>query len=305
MKRKGICALSLSILLLAGCSTQVPDGQSALTSGERPAEAGGGVQVLVQKDISTWALPSDAYNPPPFALEDYAVDLQAEPCLEAAGITFRMVRFDPNGPAPKTMNGSQRRLFNQEIAAEFGYHEQLDPRVRMEDRTRNNASDELNDPQTWETWNNCRQQALRDLGGDPNQDVFSFGFPVHSADRDPAVKVAAVRWRECMEPLGIPDLPPDATPLTGIPTGSQYSEWGLNQDVAPWEISAPSAEEIKVAVYDAQCRDSSGWSQARYDAEWDAEVSYLTKHYRQLEASRQKYEAQKEAYLKIVQERGQ
>lgn len=298
---RGLLVTACIVLLLPGCSVfsdELP------ASGARSSAGDGQIQILVEKDKASWALPSDAYNPPYFAMEDYAIDLQATPCLEAAGIDFRMVRFDPNGPGPKTMNDSQHRIFNRDVAAEFGYHLQLDPRVSMEDRIRNDADSTLDDPDTWETWNNCRQDALRELGGDPTQEVYSFGFPVDSADRDPAVHEAEEKWRQCMAPLGIADLPSDATPTNGLPTDSQYEHWGLNQDVAPWEIPPPGQDEIKAAIHDAECRDSSGWTDARYEAEWNAEIDYLTRNYRELEAKRVKYDALKEAYLKVIRERG-
>ena len=247
---RGLLVTACIVLLLPGCSVfsdELP------ASGARSSAGDGQIQILVEKDKASWALPSDAYNPPYFAMEDYAIDLQATPCLEAAGIDFRMVRFDPD---------------------------------------------------TWETWNNCRQDALRELGGDPTQEVYSFGFPVDSADRDPAVHEAEEKWRQCMVPLGIADLPSDATPTNGLPTDSQYEQWGLNQDVAPWEIPPPGQDEIKAAIHDAECRDSSGWTDARYEAEWNAEIDYLTRNYRELEAKRVKYDTLKEAYLKVIRERG-
>ncbi|WP_350257620.1 hypothetical protein [Scrofimicrobium sp. R131] len=293
----GLGVVSLFALALGACSS---------VSGAGGAASGGGVQILVEKDVDSWAMPSNAYYPPDISLEYYAVDLKAEPCLEEAGINFRMTRYDPNGARPVTENAAGDRIFNQKIAAEYGYHEQLDPRTNWEDAKRNHFDTELNDKQVWEKWSACEDQATRELGGDPEMIGYSYRFPIDSVDRDPAVLEAEARWRDCMAPLGIPDLGPDAAPLrTPVPTNSQVEKWGWPNDIAPWDIPPASADEIEAAVFDAKCRDSSGWSQARYDAEWDAEVAYLTKHYKELEAKRVKYEAITEAYLNEIREHGE
>ena len=293
----GLGVVSLFALALGACSS---------VSGAGGAASGGGVQILVKKDVDSWAMPSNAYYPPNLSLGNYAADLRAEPCLEEAGISFRMARYDPNGARPATKNAAGDRIFNQKIAAEYGYHEQLDPRINWEDRKRNDVDPTLNDQEVWEKWSACEDQAMRELGGDPEMIGYSYRFPIDSVDRDPAVLEAEARWRDCMAPLGIPDLGPDAAPLrTPVPTHSQVEKWGWPDDIPPWDIPPASADEIEAAVFDAKCRDSSGWSQARYDAEWDAEVAYLTKHYKELEAKRVKYEAITEAYLNEIREHGE
>jgi len=278
-------------LLISSCSSEVQSGD---------------VDVLVEKDISTWALPSDAYNPPKLSLEYYAVGLKARACRQAAGLPDRVLRFDPNGTPPATSNEAGTRLFDVEIASQYGYHEQLDPRINWDDRKKADAEKSLlSDPVASETFVECQQQAMRDLGADPDA-IYQYGFPdvTVSSDDQAALDAASGRWRECVAPLGIADLPAEAGP-EGLPTSSQMSEWGLDQDIAPWLIASPSQEEIEFAVADATCEDSSGWRQAAYDAQWNAEIAYVQKHYNDLEKQRAKWEALEQTYLETIRELGQ
>ena len=286
-RRSVAIVICLAAAAVAGCSNG--------------AAAPGQVDVLVEQDIVSWALPSDAYAPPNVRLESYAVDLKARDCVEDLGVTYRVPRFDPAGPLPATSNGASRRLFNEDIASKFGYREDLDPRVDWEGRR---LADEdqslLGDHAVYEQWIGCQDTAITELGGDPKSTLRQYGFPVDAADSDPAVVEAAGLWRECMAPLGIVDLPPDATPEMGVAVTHLFADWGLNADVPPWEIGDPSAAEIAVATHDAQCRTSSGWTEARYQAEWNAELDYLTKNYRDLEAQRTHNQAQQEVFLATI-----
>lgn len=279
-------ATCLVVAAVAGCSS---------------GDASGDVDVLVEQDVASWSLPSDAYVPTDVRLEAYAIDLKARDCVEALGVTYRVPRFDPNGPLPATSNSAMRRLFNESVASEFGYREALDPRVDWDGRVLADADQSLlgNDG-VYEAWLTCQDSAVEELGGDPDQTLRQYGFPVDAADNDPAVVEAVERWRDCMAPLGIADLPPDATPDMGVAMTHLFTEWGLDGDVPPWEVGVPSEAEISVATHDAQCRTSSGWTDARYQAEWNAELDYLTSNYQDLEAQRLKNEEQEEAFLTVV-----
>lgn len=289
---RGVTALFVACpLFISSCSSDVQSGD---------------VDVLVEKDINTWALPSDAYNPPKLSLEYYAVGLEARACRQAAGLPDTVLRFDPNGTLPATSNEAGTRLFDVDIASQYGYHEQLDPRINWDDHKKSDAERSLlSDPVASEAFVACQQQAMRDLGADPEA-AYQYGFPDTdvSSDDQAAVYAAVGRWRECVAPLGVADLPVDAGP-EGLPTSSQMAKWGLDQDIAPWLVAAPSQEEIEFAVADAKCEDSSGWRQAAYDAQWNAEIEYLKKHYSDLEKQRAKWEALEQTYLETIQELGQ
>ena len=294
-----VCARGVVAILLASCALVVAACSAGVPSGE--------MDVLVEKDIDTWALPSDAYDPPNLSLEHYAVGLRSQPCWQYEGLPYTVLRFDPNGSLPAASNAAGRRLFDEEIAGEYGYHEQLDPRINWGDRRKSHSEDALfaGDEEAFNSYVECQRQAMRDLGADPDAG-YQYGFPdvEISSDDQAAVEEAATRWRECVAPLGISDLPADAGP-SGLPTDSQMSRWGLDQDVAPWDIPAATQEEIDVAVADATCRDSSGWRQAAYDAQWNAQIVYLQKHYKELEAQRAKWEALEQTYLDTIRELGQ
>ena len=280
-----VLAVVMSALVLCGCSLD-----SSAQSVESP----------VQKDLATWALPSDAYNPPPLSLEYYAVALKAQPCRQAAGLPSQAVRFDPNGPLPATQNAAGRTLFDPAIAAQWGYHRQFDPRINWEDRRRAQEIErtELLTDADVDTFVACGDEAMDALGGDPAVS-YQYGFGIDDSAEDPQVKAAADRWRQCMEPLGIAEILPGFNPWE-MPTQSLQEQWNMNQDVAPWEIPPASQEEIGVAVVDAQCRDSSGWRQAAYDADWNSEMKFLSRHYKDLEAQRVQWEQLTQSYLDTI-----
>ena len=49
------------------------------------------------------------------------------------------------------------------------------------------------------------------------------------------------------------------------------------------ELVPPTAREVEVAVTDAECRESSGFSEARYDAEVRAQMEAIAEHEDDLE----------------------
>lgn len=286
----------MCILTLTGCSGQESGAESGHSSGGEMYSS------EVVQDRLRWALPSDTYSAPPFSLRYYAVGLEASACIEETGYPFVVRRYDINAPLPVTNNAVGRKLFDEKIAGEYGYHEQMNPRINWADQK---ASRELTfslSDEAWDMIGNCLTEAEVRLGIDPEAVTYG-GFPIDDVASVDSVREATGRWLECMAPLGIADLAPGDDPYS-MPTGSLTNKWGLNQDVPEWELDPATVDEIEVAVADAKCRESSGWAEARYQAEWSAEEEFLEKHRKEFEAMRAQYEIQEKNFLAVIAKAG-
>lgn len=97
---------------------------------------------------------------------------------------------------------------------------------------------------------------------------------VNDVSKLPKVRAAAQRWRKCMAPQGIADLPEEPQMAQSVAT-----KFGLGQpdgyDTAT--DTNVSAEEIKLAVADAKCREQSGYEQLVYDLQWVGQEQILAR----------------------------
>jgi hypothetical protein len=131
------------------------------------------------------------------------------------------------------------------------------------------------------------------------------------AKNDPAVREAAERWVQCMQPLGFSDLPdgPNAdgggTPTpsmmeayTGVPYNATFD------GAAPEQTAQQKAEEIRIATFDAECQESTGYAQALYDAEWDRQVSVVRENEETLTSLLDEKAAYEEKADRILREAG-
>lgn len=288
-----IVSLALCATALTSCSSE-SDTSGANTGSDTSSS---NTAALPEKDISSWTLPSDPYNPPDPSLEAYAIDITAAKCAKEAGVQAPIQKFDVDAPLPATTNAARHRLFDEKIAQEFGYQEEPDPRINWDDRK--------NIEEVTSSWNEseieayvaCQDKALKELGNDGGE-VYSYGFGV-GWESDPSVQEATKKWRECMAPLGIADLEADAGPFD-MPTAGLRSGWGRTDDIPPWEEPAPSAAEIEVAVHDAKCQESSGWVQAAYDAEWKLSEDYLNDNLVELNARKERYDNLRASYMEAI-----
>ncbi|WP_143180962.1 hypothetical protein [Buchananella hordeovulneris] len=100
------------------------------------------------------------------------------------------------------------------------------------------------------------------------------------------LRQALEQWRQCMAPLGIAYL---TTPLE-FPTPALANQWQLNSDIPLLELGdSPSADEVRIAVHDATCQESSGWAQAYYEESWRVDEEFVRENYAELEALQAEY----------------
>ncbi len=259
---------------------------------------------LPPKNEARWVTPMDAYLPSPEAQESayYASLLVETHCLTNAGYPETVPFRDPaRSWRSKTLNAAGVRLFTVEIASEFGYHE---------------APTELGNRAEWKRFlygalSPGADAALQSCRDDPSEAVPDVdrihnelvGFAMAADERaqqSKEVKAAAAAWRECMAPLGVADLP-DAP--WDMPSPTQYAEFGLEGD-GGHNTDHASPEEIAVAVDDATCQKSTGFSNAYYEAVWAEEVKLLRENLPAFERGRAEWKKALEVTARLIAEYG-
>ncbi|WP_350257936.1 hypothetical protein [Scrofimicrobium sp. R131] len=233
----------------------------------------------VVKDRKKWILPTDPY----FDLRtfDYQIEhdlWEVRDCMKDAGFDYR-VHIDNTRPAPETEQptGNGRQLFDEEIAAKYGYQLAPDPRMI------NPVQPDEDVPGYQEKWDECYGQSVveRHKVPEPTQverDLQKGYQALFRYSGVPQLDEAAARWRECMAPLGIVDLPASPWIPGARPPESLVEAWN-------WGSGEPaSADQIRVAVFDAKCRESSGWFDELYDYEWQIADSFVKAHQKDLDA---------------------
>lgn len=117
----------------------------------------------------------------------------------------------------------------------------------------------------------------------------------------PAVIDATASWRECMTKAGYAETPNSpfemVTSLDNFGIPPMYES---GADGAP--LSPLTQAEIMLAVADATCQESSGWTQAIYDTQWDAQVKVLSEHADELVRMRDQWDKDREVLLRIIAE---
>jgi hypothetical protein len=99
---------------------------------------------------------------------------------------------------------------------------------------------------------------------------------------------------------GLPDLPdvPEEMPPASVDMGDDGD--GIDAPLRSGDELDVPAEVRRVAVADATCRDSTGYTSTLYDAEWDAQVEAMGSRIDDLERFKQQAEEQRalaERYL--------
>ena len=307
-------ACALAVTLVSACTPEsgesLTDADSSWPATPRPApssldERDG--DVGPQRNRELWVLPLDEYSEADGRIDNYAEQLLVRPCLAAAGYEWPVPWQDVSDPLPETLSTSGRRLFDERIAREWGYR---------------NASRDSASVRAWAAFQSQTSALNRDAGFNTamsacmttvredrplllDEQHFAHGLVVRSAQEAasaPDVVAAAARWHECMLPLGIPSLPDSPQEM---PTQQLTDLFGLPQGIdqtSADEGSKPTAEEVAVAVADATCMESSGYSEALYDAEWALQEELISENRPTLDRNRAALEARHRETLSLIAE---
>jgi hypothetical protein len=207
----------------------------------------------------------------------YATNLLVQDCMQQAGFEWPIPPFDPSIRPAATWNSTGRRLFDPDVAAQYGYRIATPPGVDVAQEIAINSR-QLS-PAEQRKANQCRALVARRLASPDSRLVDSLGLAAYDAALSEADTVAAGhRWAACLAPEGISDLPdmPNQMPSPSIVKRFHIGRGG----------SSASQEEIEIAVADARCRESSGFAQALYDDEVDQQLALFGKNRAALERTR-------------------
>jgi hypothetical protein len=210
----------------------------------------------------------DAYHHPLTLMQrDFAYNRTFIPCLLARGYDLGAGPPLRNPAEGVTLNAVGRQLFNLALAEEYGYS---GPTQAPPPEPPQEVYDRLNTPEGQEASEECSAQAQAVTPPSPSQDLLSSleVAAYSSANQADAVLEAAEEWRACMASLGVPDLPSGPQEM---PTGSQRQLFDPDRA----RDGTPGAEEVRQAVTDARCRETSGWSTALYEEEWRRQVALI------------------------------
>lgn len=237
---------------------------------------------LPAKNVAQWVMPLDQYmeTDAETSADEYAEDLLIEPCLEKAGYSYPVPWMDLDAPLPVTRNTVDDRLFTVQLAQEYGYHRapNLDPSRAA--WLAFDAMPPFGDSEM-KVFDSCLKQVRKTQLPELAQSAQNLANGLanqadQKAQQNGTVKSDARKWKTCMRPAGVPDLPDD--PMNEMPTSALGKQFGLDDIVADPNTLKAGADEIRIATLDAQCREKTGYTQAYYDAEWDAQVQLLDKN---------------------------
>lgn len=231
--------------------------------------------------------------------DDYARDLLARACLTGV-IEYAAVPPDELSDPTSDLRSGQG-IFDEDVALAYGY-----PWLHAQERTDTAVPDDVViTDEVLAAMTACGEQADARLGQAPNRflnEVEAAGWTAVASDPD--VADAARRWRSCMDPAGLVDLPDDPhamPPPSVVTTGPQPNPDG----VVVGDSSTPVTErERQVAVADARCRAESGFDAAEHHARVQAELRAIGADVEQFEAVRSEYERYEKGIDAVIAELG-
>jgi hypothetical protein len=255
---------ALGMLLLAGCA------------------AGTAQEVdLPAKNQSQWTLPLDEYQQPLIDTTLAAQQVLVQKCMADSGYAWGVYLDSPGVRPGPSWNEVRRKLFDVDLAQRFGYgnSREVARTDAEEERWRQvDAANRTVGGTATSVVDKCFAATGETLGTVGRTDPYGLAADLASSAYDDATKAESVlsaerKWRACMIPVGVPDLPD--SPIM-MPSDS-VSALRPSED-APSQIGTEAVvptREREVAVGDAKCRASSGYSAASYEAEWDNQVEAL------------------------------
>lgn len=254
---------------------------------------------------ATWAMPLDefwVYSP---ELDNYAEQLQIADCLTAQGYDWPVPWQDTDYTQPEDFNRIGLRIFTPEIAQKWGYHlappaneESADLWVQFVQVT----TSYFPNPELDAALLSCRDD-VREKDEDPFATTdgtnFLSGLAIQAeqvALQDDEVIAATKKWRECLQSQVDYTVPVD--PWSGMPSEGAMEKWGILSGGTP----EASAEELAAAVADADCRETSGLAEAKYQKSWEQQLKLVQENRDELDRIRAAAAERQEKLLTIVAE---
>jgi hypothetical protein len=280
-----VCLLGFGALA-TGCGSPSAPASDALTATEVAARYGYDIASATLTPV--YALVPEHNDP----RDMYARNLLLRQCMDGIAefqVLPPTLDLDP-GFAPRT----GQRIFTEEIAQQWGYQLPAPavPVVRPDAETYTPAVEERG--------RRCGERTRERLGDPPVgllSEAESAGWAaVETSDE---VTAAAARWRACMAPAAIPDLPdsPHEMPTASVVPPLSEAE----QDQPPGSI-LPSPREREIAVKDMRCREEADVDGAELRARAEAELTVIGRDIDGFESVRRDYQAYDARIEQVIEE---
>lgn len=263
---------------------------------------------LPRQNQSQWTLPLDHYQRSIVDTTLQAQQILVQDCLAKQGYEWGVFIDSSNVRPGASWNDVHRKLFDVNLAEEFGYGNSRELARTDAEESRWRAIDAAN-KEVGQTAtaavDACFGTTGKKLGTTGETDPYSLAEQLAGNAYDDAVRAETVvaaerKWRSCMAPVGVADLPdsPNLMPSESI-SGLRP---GTDAPSAIGSETAIPARERQVAVADAKCRVSSDYTKAAYLAEWDAQVDALRQHADDLTRYRRQADAEQKRAEQIIAE---
>ncbi len=271
----------LATLSISSCSSQAP-APSPTPPPQNRAE---------------WVLPLDEFVYNTGNLRDYAEALVEAPCYEAAGIDWK-VPYRPSelGMGPSISRGMQQK-FNVDLAKQYGYHRAPNLYEGVDNWKRFIEQNEVRVtlPGFEAAMKKCQGESRAKLPVPSDEALYyapqAAATISDEASLDPSVTEAAAAWASCMTAEGYGGL-------------SQPSDSPPDELSEKWQVGIPGTkagpDEIAMATADAECGESSGWSEAYYQAVWNRQLKFVDENSDRLLRIRAELAADRERLLEAV-----
>lgn len=321
MKRIAAIATTVAVLSLglAGCSSATP----------------GTMPELPKQDISRWVMPLDAFSSPlRDSLPTYAENRWMETCLGKEGINWPILAqpTDETSAMIPPANMSGFPILTVEVAKQYGYSATRFPGTGGGQAHRD-ESDKLNaiaqaTPGFDLLFESCLKEIRKRLdtisvNDSMNRIIMWQDEAMNAAYAESSVKNAGAAWKKCLVAAGYPIK--ESAPVGDgewMPTQALGVSLGFfaaapstpapvphdgptNGDGPGGGSSGPArltAAEVQLAVADATCRESSGWTAAMYQAMWTAEVDQVKQHADDLVRTKTQLDALLKESLAVIAE---
>lgn len=239
-----------------------------------PANAAYALPDLPEKDVDAWTMPLDRYVPVGETSSSYALLLVAQQCMVAAGHDDFVVPWRDVAAGDRagelSMNGSLRlRAFDLATAETRGYHA-----LSVIDAGAAAWSEFSSQPWTAERsarFDTCVQRArgtvpsLDDYSNRTQSLVRLNNAAFEGARDDPTVTATWDDWRGCMQDARVGDVASDPSGMPTLEMADRFETLDSS--------TSPTDDEIEIATADARCRESSGYRDALYEAEWQRQLT--------------------------------
>jgi len=247
-----------------------------------PANVAWTVPDLPEKDRASWTMPLDQYVGVGVVRLNYATELLIQDCMVEAGHDDAVVPWRDVDAATNATERQPLRAFDLAAAERRGYH--VPPTVDAgADDWRAFEYRETSQAETADR-SSCLDQAYRQhpellTGASASSSTGSVGdiairlsnAAFLEARQDSSVRRAADAWHACMLDEGVGagpwggDLPDDPADMPTTAMAEAFASYD--------PTTAVGDDERDLAETDAGCRETSGYLDALYEAEWQEQLT--------------------------------